>query len=259
MAEVTRHEPGQFCWPELAAADPASAKTFYASIFGWTYEDRPAGPAGTYTIVKLRGLEAGALYGQEKEEAARGVPPHWNVYVSVASADESAARARPLGGAVLAGPFDVMDAGRMAVVQDPAGARVCVWQGRRNPGARVVDEPGAMCWCELATTDPRKAGRFYSELFGWRLKPSGGDYTEFQRGERSIGGMMAITPEWGDVPSHWLTYFAVAECDGTANKALKLGAKARVPARDIPNVGRFAVLVDPQGAHFAIIRLDVPA
>ena len=259
MAEVTRREPGQFCWPELATSDQQAAKAFYSSVFGWTFEDRPAGPGVVYTMLKLRGLDVGALYQQDREEAARGVPSHWNVYVSVASADEAAARARQLGGTVLATPFEVMDAGRMAVVQDPSGAAVCLWQGRRHPGARVVDEPGAMSWCEVATTDAGKAGRFYSELFGWRLKPSGGDYTEFQLGERSIGGMMAMTPEWGDVPSHWLTYFAVAECDGTANKALKLGAQARVPPRAIPNVGRFAVLVDPQGAHFAIIRVDVPA
>ena len=259
MAEVTRREAGQFCWPELATSDPQAAKGFYASVFGWQADDRPVLPGMTYIMLKLRGLEVGAICEQEKVDAARGVPPHWNVYVSVASADEAAARARKLGGTILAEPFDVMDAGRMAVVQDPTGATVCLWQGRRHPGARVVDEPGAMSWCEVATTDAGKAGRFYSELFGWRLKPSGGDYTEFQLGERSIGGMMAMTPEWGDVPSHWLTYFAVAECDGTANKALKLGAQARVPPRDIPNVGRFAVLVDPQGAHFAIIRLDVPA
>lgn len=259
MAEVTRHDPGQFCWSELATADPQAAKAFYASVFGWTTDDRSAGPASTYTTVKLRGLDVGAIYAQEREEAARSVPPHWNVYVSVASADEASARARTLGGVILAQPFEVMDAGRMAIIQDPTGAVVCAWQGRRHAGARVVDEPGAMSWCELATTDPGRAGRFHSELFGWRLKPSGGDYTEFQLGKRSIGGMMAITPEWGDVPSHWLTYFAVAECDGTTRKALKLGARARVPPRDIPNVGRFAVLIDPQGAHFAIIQLDVPA
>jgi hypothetical protein len=259
MTEVTLHEPGQFCWSELATSDQRAAKAFYASVFGWTADDRPAGPGITYTTLKLRGLDVGAIYEQEREEAGRGVPPHWNVYVSVASADEVSARARKLGGTVVAEPFEVTDAARMAILQDPTGAVVCLWQGRRHPGARVVDEPGAMSWCELATTDAERAGRFHSELFGWRLKPSGADYTEFQRGERSIGGMMAITPEWGNVPSHWLTYFAVAECDGTASKALKLGAHARVPPRDIPNVGRFAVLIDPQGAHFAIIRLDVPA
>ncbi|PYQ18722.1 MAG: hypothetical protein DMF81_24045 [Acidobacteria bacterium] len=157
MAEVTRREPGQFCWPELATTDQPAAKAFYTSIFGWTTEDMPIGLGATYTMLKLRGLEVGAIYEQGKEEAGRDVPPHWNVYVSVVSADETAARARQLGPKVAAEPFDVTDAGRMAVVQDPSGASVCLWQGRRHMGARIVDEPGAMCWCELATTDPAPA------------------------------------------------------------------------------------------------------
>jgi predicted enzyme related to lactoylglutathione lyase len=122
-------------------------------------------------------------------------------------------------------------------------------------GTRLVDEPGTMGWCELATRDAKKAGSFYSQLFGWTLKPSGDGYTEFVRGGRSIGGMMEIGADWGPVPSHWLTYFVVADCDDTAERAQRLGAKARVPPRDIANVGRFAVLIDPQGAHFAIIEL----
>ena len=259
MAEVTHREAGQFCWPELITSDPPAAKAFYMSVFGWTAEDRPMGPGLVYTRLKLRGLDVGAIHAQAKAEVRAGVPPPWNVYVSVASADATAARARQLGGRVLAEPFEVTDVGRMTVIEDPAGAPVCAWQARGHIGARVVDEPGAMCWCELATTDAAKAGRFHSELFGWRLKPSGGGYTEFLRGETSIGGMMEITPEWGNVPSHWLTYFAVIDCDGTATKAQKLGATARIPPRDAPNVGRFSVLIDPEGAPFAIIRLDVPA
>src|SRR5207249_914345 len=116
MAEVTRREPGQFCWPELATTDQPAAKAFYTSIFGWTTEDMPIGLGATYTMLKLRGLEVGAIYEQGKEEAGRDVPPHWNVYVSVVSADETAARARQLGAKVAAEPFDVTDAGRMAVV-----------------------------------------------------------------------------------------------------------------------------------------------
>ncbi|HEV8254824.1 MAG TPA: VOC family protein [Vicinamibacteria bacterium] len=253
MVEVTRHEPGRFCWPELATSDPEGAKRFYAEIFGWTAEDSPAGPGMTYTMLRLRGKDVGALYGQGERE--KGVPPHWNTYVSVASADEAASKARQLGGTVLAGPFEVMEHGRMAVLQDPAGAALCVWQARSHIGARLVDEPGTMCWCELATTDPKKAGAFHSQLFGWTLKPSGGGYTEFVRGGASIGGMMEIGPDWGPVPSHWLTYFCVSDCDAAAERAQELGASARVPPKEIANVGRFAVLIDPQGAHFAIIQL----
>jgi len=160
---------------------------------------------------------------------------------------------------VLMEPFDVMEAGRMAVLQDPTGAVICVWQAKSSIGARIVNEPGSLCWCELATSDTEKAGRFYSRLFGWTLKPSLEGYTEFLQGGTAIGGMMAIDPAWGKVPPHWLSYFAVSDCDGTTAKVKELGGSARVPPKDIPNTGRFAILTDPQGAQFAVIRLDFAA
>jgi hypothetical protein len=258
MTEVTRHEPGSFCWPELATTDPAGAKKFYAGLFGWTANDQPAGPDMVYSILQLGGRDAGALYELEKAQQERGVPPHWNTYVSVESADDAAKKARELGAKVIAGPFDVMEAGRMAILQDPTGAVFCVWQAKNNIGARVINEPGALCWSELDTNDTDSAERFYTKLFGWTTKVSP-EYTEFDRGSTPIGGMMRIPKEWGDVPPNWLPYFAVSDCDATAAKAKELGGSVTVPPTDIPNVGPFAVLQDPQGAVFAVYRLTVPA
>src|SRR6185436_8766513 len=153
MAEVTRHEPGNHCWSELATSDPAAAKKFYGGLFGWDAEDTPAGPDMVYTTLRLRGREVGALYKQNQAEADQHVPPHWNVYIAVESADATAARAKELGGKVLMEPFDVMEHGRMAGVQDPTGGTICAWQARNHVGARLVREPGAACWCELYTTD----------------------------------------------------------------------------------------------------------
>jgi predicted enzyme related to lactoylglutathione lyase len=257
MVEITRAEPGRFCWPELVTIDPEAAKRFYTEVFGWTAEDTPGGPSMTYTMLKLRGKEVGGLYA--RSERQRGMPPHWETYVAVASADEAAAKVRSLGGTVLLAPFDVMEAGRMAVLQDPTGAVLGVWQAKKSIGARLVDEPGTMCWCELATTEPKKAGAFYAGLFGWTLKPSGDGYTELVRAGVSIGGMMEIGPDGGEVPPHWLTYFSVADCDAITEAAQELGARARIPPKDIPNVGRFAVLIDPQGAQFAIVQLVTAA
>lgn len=257
MAEVTRHEPGNHCWSELATSDPAGAKKFYSALFGWEAEDTPAGSDMIYTMLRLRGREVGALYKQDKAEAEHGVPPHWNVYVAVESADGTAARAKELGGKVLMEPFEVMEHGRMTIVQDPTGGTICAWQARNHKGAGIVREPGAACWCELYTTDPRKAGPFYAQLFGWKLKETPG-YTEFHRGDTGVGGMMAIEADWGPVPPHWIPYFQVAELDATAETARSLGAQIRVAPEDIPEVGRFAILLDPQGAEFAVIRLDRP-
>src|SRR5262245_47119948 len=166
MPEVTKHNPGTFCWVELATTDPAAAKRFYGDLFDWSVEDMPAGEGMTYTMLKLGGKNAGALYHLDEDRRKAGVPPHWFTYVAVTSADESAKKAASLGGTVVQQPFDVMDVGRMAVLQDPTGAHFAVWEPKRHHGTGIVGEPGSHVWTELLTTDTKKAGDFYSKLFG---------------------------------------------------------------------------------------------
>lgn len=257
MTEFTRHEPGNFTWVELATTDAAAAKAFYTSLFGWTFVDTPAGPDMVYTRLQLRGKDAAALYPQDKAQREHGVPPNWTSYVSVESADRSAAKAKELGGTVVMEPFDVMEHGRMAVVQDPTGAVLSLWQPKQHIGVQVRDEPNSLCWNELYTRDTARAQAFYTGLFGWKAKTDPGGYTEWVRGEGSVGGMMAIQPEWGPMPPHWLPYFSVKDCDATVKRAADLGGSVMMPARDIPKVGRFAILRDPQGAAFAVIKLEM--
>ena len=252
MPEMSKHEPGEFSWAELATSDSDAAKKFYGGLFGWSYSDSPAGPDMIYTRIQRNGKDVAALYKMGAQ--MQGVPPHWNTYVTVASADASAKKAKELGGKVMMEPFDVMEHGRMAIVQDPQGAVFSLWEPRAHIGAEIMGDPNTVCWSELETTDREGAQRFYTSLFPWRPKP-GGDYTEWQLNGRSIGGMMKIPKEWGPVPPHWLTYFAVSDCDGTVKKATASGGGAIVPPTDIPDAGRFAVLRDPQGAVFAIIQL----
>ncbi len=254
MATVTQHAPGTFCWPELATTDQPKAKEFYTRLFGWGFDDSPIGEGQVYTMLKLGGRQVGALFQMGKEQA--GMPPHWSAYVAVASADEAAKQAASLGGKIAMEPFDVMDHGRMAVIQDPQGAMVAVWQANKHSGAGVLDEPGALCWTELMTTDPAAAGRFYTGLFGWTAEsmPIGDRaYTVFKRGDKSAAGMMEIAPEMGPMPPSWLGYFAVADCDQSVAQAIMLGGQVAVEPADVPGVGRFAVLCDPQGATFAIL------
>ncbi len=252
MPEVTRHEPGSFCWAELATTDDAGAKKFYTTLFGWSYTDSPAGPDMIYTMLQKSGKSVGALYKMGADQ--KGIPPHWNLYVTVASADATAKKAKELAGKVLMDPFDVMDVGRMAIIEDQEGARICVWEPRKHIGTELVNEPGTLCWGELDTTDTESARRFYTSLFGWGAKVSEA-YTEWQQGATSIGGLMKIPKEWGPVPPNWLVYFAVAGPDAVAKKAGELGGGAIVPPTDIPGAGRFAVLRDPQGAVFAIYKM----
>lgn len=259
MPETTEYAPGMFCWFELGTSDAAAAKKFYTELFGWKANDTPAGPDMVYTLLQIDGKDVGALYELNPEQKSQGVPPHWLSYVAVSSVDESVSKARQLGATVLMGGFDVFDLGRLAVLQDPTGAQFAMWQARSHIGARLRDEPNTLCWTELSTKDTAKAGEFYTKLFGWGTKVSddaGFAYTELLCNDRPIGGMMQIAPEWGDVPPHWLGYIAVNDCDATAEKATSLGGKVKNPPTDIPNVGRFAVIQDPQGAVFATIKLN---
>lgn len=259
MPEVTAHAPGSFCWIELGTSDPAAAKKFYAGVFGWeAVDDTSGGPDMVYTMLKLRGLDIGAMYKLRDDQTTQGVPPHWMTYVSVASADEAAKKAASLGGNVILDAFDVMDVGRMAILQDPQGATFCVWQAKSHFGAKLVGEIGTLCWHELWTTDRKKAAEFYTGLFGWTAKTGEGGgtvYTEWSNAGKPIGGMMEITPEMGPVPPNWLPYFTVEDCDATAGKVKTLGGRLQVPPMDIPKVGRFSVIQDPQGAMFAIVKL----
>jgi hypothetical protein len=178
--------------------------------------------------------------------------------VAVESADDAAERTRSLGGTVLMDPFDVFEVGRMAVIQDPTGAVVALWEARTHPGAGIVGEPNSLCWNELNTGDPDRAATFYTGLFGWgtERQPMGDFvYTYFNQGERRNGGMMQITPEMGPIPPHWAVYFAVDDCDGKAARVTALGGRVLVPPTDVPDVGRFSILQDPQGAAFAIVKL----
>ena len=189
------------------------------------------------------------------------MPPHWQSYVSVASADEIADKAGSLGGTVFQPAFDVMDVGRMAVVQDPAGATFALWQPKAHKGAELLNVPGAPCWNELFTKDTEVAKTFYTGLFGWSTEempsPTGAPYTMFKNGERPAGGMLEIQEEMGDVPPHWAVYFAVEGCDSSLERARALGAQVSFPPMDVPDVGRIAGLQDPQGATFSIIELHV--
>ena len=251
MPNVTSHSPGTFCWIELGTSDPGGAKTFYAQLFGWTVNETAMGEGESYYIFQKNGADAAAMYKQGKEQ--EGVPPNWLSYVSVSDADAATEKAQSLGATVLSGPFDVAEHGRMTMLIDPQGAAFAVWQAKSSIGVGVRDEAGTLCWNELQARNVEVARTFYAALFGWGMKVSP-EYTELAAGDQAIGGIMTsqAPPE---APSNWMPYFAVDDCDASAGKAQSLGGAIYVPPMDIPNAGRFAVVADPQGAVFAIIRL----
>ena len=258
MAEFTSHTPGTFSWPELATTDQKAGVAFYRALFGWDVSETPMGPTEVYSTLQMRGKPVGAACTLQPDQQKMGVPPHWNSYVTVADADQAVKKAQSLGANVFAPPFDVMDFGRMAVLQDPTGAVFQVWQAKQHIGAMILNEPGALCWTELTTSDTKAAETFYTQLFGWGVKHSTEspmDYTEFSVGWTPGIGMMAKPAGMpAHIPSYWMPYFQVANCDASTAKAKELGAKVMVGPQDIPKTGRFTVVSDPQGAVFAVFE-----
>jgi predicted enzyme related to lactoylglutathione lyase len=251
MGERTRYQPGTFCWAGLATSDPAAAAAFYTHLFGWQAEALPAGEAGAYTIVRRAGHDVAICYRQTAQARAAGAPPHWTSYISVADADATAARAGQLGGAaVFREPFDVPGA-RVAAIADPAGAVVSLWQPRPRIGATLVNDVGALCWNELATTGPGRARSFYGELLGWQYQASGGGRVTIINVGRRNGSIRELTGQERGTPPAWLPYFTVGNAEDAARQAEQAGGRRLTPATGA-RTGRYAVIADPQGATFAV-------
>ena len=273
MPERDGYLPGVPCWIDTSQPDPEAAVGFYSGLFGWEFEDvMPAGADAKYFIARLRGGNVAAVGSQPE-----GGPPGavWNTYVWVDSADDAATKVRDAGGRVLTEPFDVMDAGRMAVFMDPEGAAFCVWQAKQHKGARIVNEHGSLNFNGLNTRDVDGAKSFYGAVFGWGTLPLDGgaemwslpgygDYLEkltpgLRKGMAEMGApsgfenvVAAINPigdDQPDVPAHWSVTFAVDDADATAERAAELRGQVVAPPFDAPWV-RMTVIRDPQGATF---------
>ena len=249
MGERVSHAPGTFSWADLATSDADGAKAFYTGLFGWDTEDLPMPEGGVYTMLSKGGKPVAAL-----SSAREGQPSAWNSYVTVESADDSAAAAQEHGGTVAMEAFDVMEVGRMAVVQDPTGAFFSVWEPRARIGAERVNEPGALTINQLNTSDPERAQEFYSAVFGWRFEQvATGEqaYWGIYNGDRLNGGMMPLAPELG-APSHWLVYFGSESVDEDAGRIRELGGEPLIEPMSVPG-GRVLPARDPQGAVFAVL------
>ncbi len=273
MLERDGYPPGVPCWIDTSQPDPEAAVAFYSGLFGWDLEDTmPPGSAGRYFIARLRDGDVAAIGSQPEAEPSRAT---WNTYVWVESADETASKVLDAGGRVVADPFDVMKAGRMAVFTDPAGAAFRVWQANEHRGAQIVNEPGSLNFNGLNTHDIEGAKSFYGSVFGWKALALGGDaemwrlpgYGAFleqrdpglrermaQSGapagfEDVVATLNPIADDQSDVPAHWSVTFAVDDADATAQRATELGGQVVVQPFDAPWV-RMTVITDPQGATF---------
>jgi uncharacterized protein len=246
MGEVDRYPNGVFSWVDLGTTDVEGAKAFYRGLFGWETEDMPSSQGG-YTMCRLHGRDVAGIHEHTPDEGTG-----WSSSINVDDVDQVTARVRELGATVLAEPFDVQGAGRTAVLQDPSGAVVSLWQPRGHDGAGLVNEVGTWTWNELVAPDLAAATAFYARLFGWGAQDIPGQFprTSFSLGDLLVGGGHAPAPQEGPAP-RWTVSFRVADADQSAARVQELGGTVLLPPMDIP-VGRFAIVADPAGASFSM-------
>ena len=256
---------GLFGWVDLPTTDPDAAKAFYGSLFGWVPTDieTPVGPV--YSMMRKDDLLVAGIGPQPPDLAAAGLPPMWTSYVIVDDADAVCARAASSGGFVAMQPMEVMTQGRLAMVGAPSGAMVGVWQSRDHDGAELFNAPGSLTWNELQSRSLETDLDFYATVFGWRWEPNPGspDYLVGQvdakdGDDKTNCGAMQMPPSVpADVPSFWMVYFAVDDCDESFQQAQELGATA-VFAPMTMGPGTFAGLTDPTGAMFCVGAFQDP-
>lgn len=243
---------GEFCWINVLTSNPGESKAWFSKVLGWTYTDL----RGMGDLIKVDGHQIGGMFDLDGPNSPPGTPPLIGIMVKTDDADATSAKANSLGGN--GGPaMDILDSGRMAEIKDPSGAQIDVWQPKKNDGTDAdKSKHGAPSWYENYATDTKKAAKFYTDLFGWTAEVMpipGMDYTVFSFEGVQVAGMMAAAGEMKDVPPSWATYFTVEDIDKTAKQVAELGGTVFVPPMDIPEVGRFAGLMSPQGVRFFAI------
>jgi hypothetical protein len=252
--EQVTAETARPVWVDLSSTDAAASRDFYAKLFGWEVTVSPDPQYGGYARARLGGRDVAGI-GPAQSTAA---PTAWSVYIGTADADAVAARVGAAGGTVVVPPFDVGDMGRMAVFQDPAGAFISAWQPRAMAGASGAG-PGTFGWAELNARGLDRAVPFYRAVFGWTTRTSdmggGREYTEFLAGDESVAGAWEMDPMIpAEVPSYWMVYFAIEDVEASFRRAVELGAREMLAPQDFAG-GRFAIVADPLGAAFGLLRM----
>lgn len=259
MTTKTEYTPGQFCWVDLNAKDFDGMQEFYGELFGWELSAQPS-PRGRYGLFTLDGDIVAGMGEMSAEMVEGGMPSVWNSYVATADCAASVARAKELGGEVLFDTYETpTGSGKLAFLQDREGAVFALWEAKEHIGAQRVNEPGSFSWNELATRDMEAATGFYGELFGWSWQevPGPAPMAVCAVGDQMNGHALLMNEQWDGIPPNWAVYFAVGDTDVAVKQVEALGGKVMVPPMDIPQ-GRFAVVSDPGGAHFYVMKLANP-
>ncbi|MBK8987659.1 MAG: VOC family protein [Chloroflexi bacterium] len=255
---MTTYPNGIFNWVDLTTTDPEGAKAFYCELFGWEAKNLPTGGGPDYVMFRMNGYNVAGGGAMPPDMEAQGIPPFWASYIKHDNVDDIAAKITAAGGALIMPPMDVMEEGRMVMATDPHGATFGVWQPANHIGAQLVNVPGALVWNELQTRDTAAAQSFFGAVFGWTFDTDENGYVMCNVDGRTQAGMMAIDESWGDVPPNWAVYFMVTDVEASAAKVQELGGNLLLPSTPAGEMGKFAVVQDPQGGVFTIMQFDGP-
>jgi predicted enzyme related to lactoylglutathione lyase len=245
----TRWPQGTPSWVDISVPDVDGARAFYGSVLGWSFVDTGA-EYGNYQMCQVNGRNVAGIGPKQASEQ----PTVWLVYLASDDVDATVKLINDNGGAVLFGPEDVGDAGRIAVARDNTGGVFGVWQGKQAIGIEHYNEPGGLVWEDCKLTDPDAGRAFYAAVFGYEYQSVPGapdDYKGFVVKGQLAGGIGPLVGAPEGTPSHWLAYFSVANADTAASAARNGGGGVVMEPESMP-FGRIGVLSDPFGAIFGV-------
>ena len=254
MPERTKYTHGTPSWTDLTTTDPEAAQDFYGALFDWDFNSEPTNQGGTYITASKNKKSAAGIMQQPEAQAEQGMPSMWTSYVSVDDLDKTTGQVEGAGGQVLMPSMMVMEAGKMAVVGDPSGAAIALWEANNSIGAEVVNEHGALIWNELMSADLGAASEFYDQLFGWsptEEETEVGPYTMFSLEEKVIAGAMA--PPMPGIPNHWAVYFGIDDAESAVKTITEKGGTVLNGPMEI-GVGTIVAAQDPQGATLHLMQ-----
>jgi predicted enzyme related to lactoylglutathione lyase len=254
MVERTGYLDGEPCWADVTAVDLAAAKHFYSALFGWTFTETDP-EFGGYTMALRDGRIVAGI--SPPPRSSQYLPSAWSLYLASHDLEDIVRRVDRGGGKIAMGPLDIPDNGRMLFAFDPTGAAFGVWEPGRHTGSQLYDEPGALCWAEINTTEPATADAFYKSVFDYEQRQIGGgelfDYTAWSLGDGvAVCGRLKMTDVWDGSQPNWMVYFAVDDTDAAAGRVIAAGGHVQDGPFYSPH-GRIAVVADPNGAVFSVI------
>lgn len=260
MVLLEQYAHGHFCWVDVMSKGIDEVAPFYEGLFDWqAVKQETPNPEMPYTIFQYQGEVVAGLGQMNAEMESSGMPACWNSYINVDDIQASVDRAVELGANLILPAFDIPGAGYEAIIADPTGAPIALWQKQNHFGASYVNHPSGWCWNELITDDLPTAVNFFEDLFDWKVTPTPEDenYLMAVNQGRNNCGFMKKTAEMGPMPNCWGVYFSVENIDASVAKVVELGGQIMVPSIEA-SVGKISVVADPHGAVFNLIQMSIP-